>query len=959
MIAQTVPTIEAPRPPDLPSPRRFPLIATIAPLVVSFVLFAVTRSAYTLVFAALGPVVAVASTADAALARRRANRREAARFAADATRVGAAIDHAHTTERRVAAGGSPSLRELIASPGQIAPRWRGDAGQDITIRLGVGAVPSTVRYNGTVDHHSATLGRPRSPDPSVEATLASLGDRVGTLQDAPILGTVASGIGVVGRALPVEAVARAVILQLAATLSPADWSLTIPADSAASWLSRLPHRVLNTDNSRTVRFFSSERAVDVVTAPSVTALPREVDIVLELRPDGTVLRDAVVIHPEFLGAMEAAEGAAALAELAERVGIRPCDGSAMPDSVDFGELQDVADGRATELTGLAAAVGVGFDGPVSLDLVADGPHAVVGGTTGSGKSELLLSWVLGIAARRAPSAVTFLFVDFKGGASFGSLLDLPHSVGLLTDLDAEQPLRALASLGAELRYRERLLAAHELRSVDQTASPPFPRLVVVVDEYAALLESFPTLHALFTDIAARGRSLGVHLVLCTQRPSGVVRDGILANCPMRISLRVTSAADSTAVVGTVAAAELPARPRGRALLSLGGGSPAAFQVAMCSPDDVARVVERWAHAPRPRAPWLPPLGSHITMSDIGACEMGAGETGGAASGDEAPFALADLPDEQAQKPAHYRPREQGSLLVVGTAGSGKSGVLATLAAAPSSIEMVRVASSLPCVWDALAEIVADGGRAPRVLLFDDLDAIISACPDGYQSALIDLATRALREGPAAGTWCVLTAQRMAGAMHSLAALCGGTLVLRMPNRAEYVLAGGEPATFVQNLPPGAGHWRGRRIQVAIAPAVPAATADPRAMLIDPTSAPIVGVSSNPERFVSNLRELAPDRRVVVLAPVGFRDRPDELTVSRGGQPPIVVADPDAWQSQWTVFGSLQRESTVLFDGISLGEFRALTRSRDLPPPFAAGERTLWAVTPEKELGRARLVQLRG
>jgi S-DNA-T family DNA segregation ATPase FtsK/SpoIIIE len=270
--------------------------------------------------------------------------------------------------------------------------------------------------------------------------------------------------------------------------------------------------------------------------------------------------------------------------------------------------------------------------------------------------------------------------------------------------------------------------------------------------------------------------------------------------------------------------------------------------------------------------------------------------------------------------------------------------------------VVRVANSLPCVWDALAGIVDGGSRARRVLLIDDLDAIVSACPDGYQSALIDLAARAIREGPAAGTWCVFTAARMAGAMHSLAALCGGTVVLRMPSRAEHVLAGGEPATFVQNLPPGAGTWAGHRIQVALAPAVPPAAAEARVMPIDPASAPIVGVSSNPERFASTLHELAPDRRVVVLAPIGFRDRADELTVSRGGQPPIVVADPDAWQSQWTVFGSLQRESTVLFDGVSLAEFRGLTRSRDLPPPFAAGERTLWAVTPEKELGRARLVR---
>jgi DNA segregation ATPase FtsK/SpoIIIE, S-DNA-T family len=946
MSEPTPPTIEAPRPPESPPPRRFPLVATVAPLVVSFVLFAVTRSAYTLVFAALGPVVAVASTADAALSRRRTNRRETTRFTAEATRVGAAIEEAHASERRMAGTATPSPRDLLEFPDRVAPRWRSGDVREVTIRLGVGTVPSAVRYSGAVAHRPESGADPRSPGSSVETALANLRDRAATLRDAPILGTVTSAIAIVGRAIPAEAAARAVILQLAAALSPADWSLTIPPGSAATWLGRLPHRTANTGSSNAVRFSSTTRTVDVVTAPSVTALPREVDVVLELRPEGTALRDGVIIHPDFVGAAEAADGAIALAALAERIGIRPLESSDLPDSVDFGEVQDAVDDRAAASTGLAAIVGIGADGPVSLDLVADGPHAVVGGTTGSGKSELLLSWVLGIAARRAPSAVTFLFVDFKGGASFGSLLDLPHSVGLLTDLDAEEPLRALASLRAELRYRERLLAKQQLRGVDQAVSPPFPRLVVVVDEYAALLESFPTLHTLFTDIAARGRSLGVHLVLCTQRPTGVVRDGILANCPMRVSLRVTSAADSTAVIGTAAAAELPARPRGRALLSLSGGPPLQFQVARCLPTDVQRVVERWADAARPRAPWLPPLKSHITLDEIGAGD----------SDDGIPFALADLPDEQEQRAACYRPLEQGSLLVIGAAGSGKSGVLAALVATPSTIEVVRVASSLPCVWDAFSDIVSGGRHPPRVLLFDDLDAVISGCPDGYQSALIDLAARALREGPGAGTWCVVTAQRMSGAMHSLTSLCGSTLVLRMPSRAEHVLAGGEPAAFVENLPAGSGHWRGCRIQVAVAPTTQAATMDPRSMPIDPSSAQLVGVSANPERFASALRELAPDRRIILLAPVGFRDRQDELTVSHGGHPPIVVADPDAWQSQWAVFGSLQRESSVVFDGVSLAEFRTLTRSRDLPPPFVTGERTLWVATPDRGFARARLTR---
>ncbi|MFW8745594.1 FtsK/SpoIIIE domain-containing protein, partial [Mesorhizobium japonicum] len=177
---------------------------------------------------------------------------------------------------------------------------------------------------------------------------------------------------------------------------------------------------------------------------------------------------------------------------------------------------------------LAAPIGRDADGPVIVDLVADGPHALVGGTTGSGKSELLVSWVLAMAHGRRPDEVAFLLVDFKGGAAFAPLAGLPHVVGILSDLDARLTRRAIESLRAELLRRERLLADAGVRSIDELPSGALARLVVVVDEFAAVVSGQPELHDVFADLAARGRSLGLHLVLCTQRPAGVVRDGVLA-----------------------------------------------------------------------------------------------------------------------------------------------------------------------------------------------------------------------------------------------------------------------------------------------------------------------------------------------------------------------------------------------------------------------------------------------
>src|SRR5699024_4395074 len=108
--------------------------------------------------------------------------------------------------------------------------------------------------------------------------------------------------------------------------------------------------------------------------------------------------------------------------------------------------------------GLAADIGTSLHGTVQLDLVRDGPHAVVAGTTGSGKSELLLSWVLSLAARYPPGDLAFLLVDYKGGATFAPVVSLPHVLGVLTDLDAATTSRALDSLRAELHRRERILA---------------------------------------------------------------------------------------------------------------------------------------------------------------------------------------------------------------------------------------------------------------------------------------------------------------------------------------------------------------------------------------------------------------------------------------------------------------------------------------------------------------------
>lgn len=298
-------------------------------------------------------------------------------------------------------------------------------------------------------------------------------------------------------------------------------------------------------------------------------------------------------------------------------------------------------------------LGAGAAGTVSVDLSSDGPHVLVAGTTGAGKSELLQSMVAALAVRNRPDEMTFVLVDYKGGSAFGDCARLPHTVGLVTDLDPHLVERALDSLGAELRRRESLFAAAGAKDIDDyhrrhlappglgrtsrddpTEPRPLPRLVVVVDEFAALARELPAFVTGLVGLAGRGRSLGIHLVLATQRPAGVVSPEILANTNLRIALRVTDQAESSDVLGLPDAAFLPVATPGRAILRVGQNAPQVFQTARVGglpprarersgsaplgplvvdlpwpppQDEVLRAVTALAHAATGAAAQLPPV----------------------------------------------------------------------------------------------------------------------------------------------------------------------------------------------------------------------------------------------------------------------------------------------------------------------------------------------------------------
>ena len=222
--------------------------------------------------------------------------------------------------------------------------------------------------------------------------------------------------------------------------------------------------------------------------------------------------------------------------------------------------------------------------PVELDLKEPasggmGPHGIMVGATGSGKSELLRSITAALAARHEPSLLNLLLIDFKGGAAFAGLEPLPHVAGLVTNLAEEPGLisRVKAALAGELERRQRLLRdGGDLSSIGeyharlsrlgkagragQDELDPFPYLVVIVDEFGELLESEPTFIEVFNAIGRMGRSLGVHLLLATQRlDEGRIR-ALEPHLRYRLALRTFSAAESRNILGSPAAFELPPVP---------------------------------------------------------------------------------------------------------------------------------------------------------------------------------------------------------------------------------------------------------------------------------------------------------------------------------------------------------------------------------------------------------------
>lgn len=365
--------------------------------------------------------------------------------------------------------------------------------------------------------------------------------------------------------------------------------------------------------------------------------------------------------------------------------------------------------------------------PVYLDIHEKyhGPHGLVAGTTGSGKSETLQTYILSLVLNYHPHEVAFILIDYKGGGMAQSFIGLPHLAGVITNLGGNQTTRALLSINAEIKRRQRIFNEYKIKHIDAyielyrngEAEEPMPHLLIIADEFAELKKEQPEFVRALVSAARVGRSLGINLILATQKPSGVVDDEIWSNTRFRVCLRVADKQDSNEMLKRTDAAYITGTGRGflqvgndeifdefqsgwsgapytpeipfsddskakAVIIGLTGKPEAVKKKKKKKGDNVKKFTQLDAmvqyatklaeenHIKPLRQIWLAPLPSILYLDDL---ELSWNERQL-----QIPIGLADDPQNQRQFPVCLDFMKDGHLLICGSAGAGKTTLVQTI-----------------------------------------------------------------------------------------------------------------------------------------------------------------------------------------------------------------------------------------------------------------------------------------
>lgn len=471
----------------------------------------------------------------------------------------------------------------------------------------------------------------------------------------------------------------------------------------------------------------------------------------------------------------------------------------IPENISFLELYGVKSPAEIDVRNLwnnnathrSLSVPLGVRGKgdiVTLDLheKAHGPHGLVAGTTGSGKSEILQSYILSLACNFHPHDVGFLLIDYKGGGMANLFKKLPHLLGTITNLDGAESMRALASIKSELKRRQDVFNRNGVNNINKysekfragQATEPMPHLFIISDEFAELKKEQPEFMAELVSTARVGRSLGVHLILATQKPTGIVDDQIWSNSRFKLCLKVQNEADSRELLHSGDAANIT-NP-GRAYLQVGNNeifelfqsaySGGAYSIekeqseaderifvlnelgqgrlinedlSLGESNDITKITQLDAVVDHIKAiyeaepctevkkPWLPPLAAEIINPNITNIKVG-----------ELPdtsfdVGIIDMPDKQKQEVYTHDFSRSGNMAIFGTSKVGKStaatNAILSLAAknSPNTLNMYIVdfgntalfaLKDLPQVADYISFDDTEKFRKLRNILSDEISA---------------------------------------------------------------------------------------------------------------------------------------------------------------------------------------------------------------------------------------------